>query len=203
MDATGRRRLSGAYSDDGLRRSALDTLYAAVALAVANANEDTLEAIVCARDNPGQALAAASRDLATVPPERLAAQREAKGRTVQFRAEIANKAGGMLGPEDVANLFGVTVAAVAKQRQRHQILGVPYGQAIRFPASQFKDGVVIPGLEPILTAFGDMNPWGQLAMLVAPLEGFGDAPASILEILTRGVDQDELRQLTSLARSWA
>ncbi|WP_415641607.1 hypothetical protein [Sphingomonas antarctica] len=162
-----------------------------------------MEAIVSARNDPGQALAVAPRDLAPAPPERLAAERAAKARTAHFRAEVAEKGGGMFARADVAQLLGVTPAAVDKQRQRGQILGVPYGNEIRFPAAQFKDGTVVAGIKPILAAFGDMNPWGQLQLLVAPLDGFGERPASILDLLSRGVGEDVRLQLTGLARGWA
>ncbi|MFZ3482117.1 hypothetical protein [Sphingomonas sp. 3-13AW] len=93
--------------------------------------------------------------------------------------------------------------ALAKQRQRGQVLGVPYGNEIRYPAAQFAGGAVVPGLKPILTAFGDMDPWGQLQLLLAPLTGFGDPPASILSLLAKGVDPDVQTQLVRLVRGWA
>jgi len=189
--------------NSGLRGRALAALQAAIALAVESASDDTLEAIVSARNDPAQALAVAPRDLAPAPPERLAAERAAKARTAHFRTEIAEKAGGMFARTDVALLLGITPAAVDKQRQRGQILGVLYGNEIHFPAAQFKDGAVVTGIRPILAAFGNMNPWGQLQLLVAPLDGFGDGPTSILDLLASGVGEDVRLQLTGLARGWA
>ena len=200
--APSRRRLHSAPQDGSLRQRAIDVLTKAVTRAVESASDDTLSAILAAGD-AAQALAVAPRDLAPAPPERLAAERAAKARTAHFRAEVAEKAGGMFARADVAQLLGITPAAVDKQRQRGQILGVPYGNEIRFPAAQFKDGAVVPGIKPILAAFGDMNPWGQLQLLVAPLDGFGDGPASILDLLARGVGEDVRLQLTGLARGWA
>jgi hypothetical protein len=43
---------------------------------------------------------------------------------------MAARSGGMLERGDVAAMFGVTPAAIDKQRQRRQILGVPYGTEI-------------------------------------------------------------------------
>ena len=201
--AASARRHRGAPRDGGLRDRALAALQAAVALAVDSASDDTLEAIVSAGNDPAQALAIAPRDLAPAPPERLVAERAAKARTVHFRAELTGKAGGMLRRADVADLLGVGLAAIDKQRQRGQILGVPYGTDIRFPAAQFKDGRALPGLKPILAAFGEMNPWGQLQLLVAPIEGFSDEPASVLDLLAAGVDAETLDELAGLARGWA
>jgi hypothetical protein len=63
----------------------------------------------------------------------------------------------MLERGDVAAMFGVTPAAIDKQRQRRQILGVPYGTEICYPAAQFVDGEVPQGLKAVLEAFDDMN----------------------------------------------
>lgn len=196
------RRRDRVAEGSGLRGRALATLQAAVVLALESASDATLEAIIVARDDPAQALAVAPRDIAPAPPERLAAERAAKARTAHFRAELAGKAGGMFARADVAELLGVTPAAVDKQRQRNQVLGVPYGTEIRYPAGQFKDGAVLSGLKPILAAFGDMNSWGQLQLLVAPLDGFDDGPASILDLLDRGVGENTRTQLVSLVHGW-
>ena len=198
-----RRRLPRTSREDSLRQSAIDVLTRAVARAVESASEATLEAIVGAGGDPIQALAVAPRDLVPEPPMRLIAERAAKARTAHFRTELAEKAGGMYGRADVAALLGVTPAAVDKQRQRGQILAVPYGGDLRFPAAQFHGDMVVPGLRTILSAFGDMNPWGQLPLLVSPIEGFGDTPASILDILARGSDGSTLERMTGLIRGWA
>ena len=198
-----RRRLRAKLDDDGLRSQATATLQAAVALAVASASAETLTAIIGARGDPKQALAVAPRDLAPVPPERLAAERAAKARTALFRTEISDKAGGMYTRGDVAELLGVTVSAVDKQRARRQILGVPYGNEVRFPAAQFSKGAVVPGLKAVLAAFGDMDAWGQLQLLVVPLEGFGDESASILDLLGSDIGEGTRRKLVGLARGWA
>jgi len=187
---------------DTLRRRAMQALTEAVARALDSASEETLAAIVGAQD-PREALAIAPRDLAPPPPERLAAERAARARTAAFRAGLAERAGGMFARADVAGLLGVTPAAIDKQRQRRQILGVPYGSELRYPAAQFRDGAPVAGLKPVLDALADMNPWGQLQLLAAPLEGFGDAPASILDLLARGADAGLRARLAQLAAGWA
>jgi len=164
---------------------------------------DSMVAKFLAANDPAQALAIAPRDLAPAPPERIAAERAAKARTAHFRTDLAEKAGGMFSRKNVAELLSITPAAVDKQRQRGQILGVTYGTETRFPAAQFKDGAVVTGLKPVLAAFGDMNPWGQLQLLVAPIEGFGNKPASILDLLASGVDDATRDQLVRLVRGWA
>jgi hypothetical protein len=196
------RRAPRAQQNNALRQSAMAILTRAVERAVESASDETLEAIVGAGD-PAQALALAPRDLAPAPPERLAAERAAKARTAHFRSELADKAGGMFTRANVADLLGITPAAIDKQRQRRQILAVPYGHEVRYPAAQFRNGAPLPGLKDVLAAFGDMNPWGQLQLLLAPLEGYSEQPASIVELLGSGVDEGVRSQLVRLVRGWA
>lgn len=194
--------LAHSITPDTLRRRAMQALTEAVARALDSASEETLAAIVGAQD-PREALAIAPRDLAPPPPERLAAERAARARTAGFRAELAARVGGMYARDEVAELLGVTPAAIDKQRQRRQILGVPYGNETRYPAAQFRDGRAVPGLKAVLDALGDMHPWGQLQLLAAPLDGFGDTPASVLDLLGQGADADTRARLAQLAAGWA
>ncbi|WP_380805937.1 hypothetical protein [Sphingobium tyrosinilyticum] len=104
-----------------------------------------------------QALVIAARDIPPAPPERLAAVQAAQAATTRFRADLAAQAGGMYDRAQVAEFLSVTPAAVDKQRQRRQILGVPYGTEMRYPAAQFKDDEIIKGLKKVLEALRDMN----------------------------------------------
>lgn len=136
-------------------------------------------------------------------PARAAAERAAKARTEPFRREMTEKAGGMYDQGEVAKLLGISVLDVDEQHQCRKILGVPYAAEVRFPAAQFRHGSAVPGLEAVLANFGDMDPWGQLQLLVTPIKGFTDAPASIFDILTDGVDEAKIARILSLVRGWA
>lgn len=83
-----------------------------------------------------------------------------------------------------------------------EILGVPYNNAIAYPAAQFVSGRVIGNLGSLLRAFGDANPWEQLMLLTTPLEGFGPNPETLLQTLFRRDDPDTLHQLTGLIAGW-
>jgi len=100
-------------------------------------------------------------------------------------------------------MLGVSAAAIDKQRQRKRILGVPYGTEIRYPAAQFANGEVLPGLKAVLEGFADMNPWEQLMMLTTPLEGFGSHPETVFQKLTKRPEPGVLKRLASLTASWA
>ena len=189
-------------SSDTLKQLAFEKLTKAIEQGVGAASPDTLADIIGASDLR-QALAIAPRDIPPPPPERLAAVQAARAATTRFRADLAEQAGGMYDRAQVAEFLSVTPAAVDKQRQRRQILGVSYGTEVRFPAAQFKDGEIVKGLKKVLEAFGDMNPWGQLQLLTTPLEGFGEKPTPVLDILSKNPSAETLRQITALAASWA
>lgn len=197
--ATARPVISGT---DTLRRKALEKLTLAIAKAVEAASDETLADIVGSHDLR-HALAVAPRDIAPEAPADMEALKAARERTAQFRAEMAERAGGMFDRDHVAAMLGVSPAAIEKQRQRRQILGVPYGTEIRYPAAQFVDGEVPKGLKAVLEAFDDMNPWEQLMMLTTPLEGFGAQPETILQTLATRPEPGVLKQLAGLAASWS
>ena len=187
---------------DTLRRKALEKLTLAIAKAVESASDDTLADIVGSHDLR-HALVVAPRDIAPEAPAELEALKAARERTGQFRMEMAERAGGMFDRAHVAEMLGVSAAAIDKQRQRKQILGVPYGAEIRYPAAQFASGEVLHGLKSVLEGFADMNPWEQLMMLTTPLEGFGSHPETIFQTLARRPEPSVLKRLAGLAASWA
>ena len=169
----GRLSRRGALSaSDTLRRKALDKLTLAITKAVESASDDTLADIVGTSDLR-HALTNAPRDIAPESAADLEAIKAAREKTVRFRDDMAARAGGMLDRAHVAAMLGVSVAAIEKQRQRRQILGVPYGSDIRYPAAQFVEGQTVGQLKRVLEAFGDTEPWEHLMLLTTPLEDFG------------------------------
>ena len=115
---------------------------------------------------------------------------------------MAERAGGMLDRAQVADLLGLSLSGIDKQRQRSQILGVPYGSDIRYPAAQFANGETVSNLKAVLEALGDADPWEKLQLLTSPLEGFGATGRSIFEILADRSDRETLRQITGLVAGW-
>lgn len=186
---------------DTLRRKALEKLTLAIAKAVESASDDTLADIVGSADLR-HALAIAPRDIAPESAADIAAIKAAREKTARFRDEMANRAGGMLERADVAEMLGVSFAAIEKQRQRRQILGVQYGNEIRYPAGQFVDGATAPNLKQLLEAFGDTDPWEQLMLLTTPVTGYGPKPETPLQILVRKPGALALKQLVALVTGW-
>lgn len=196
------QRLEGLKLNE-LQRLALRSLEGALIAFFENSSRETLQEVARAKGDPAHALEVARRDIPPVPAARLEAEKAANARTAAFRADMIDKAGGMYSRQDVADLLDVSMAAVDKQRQRRQILAVPFGTTTWYPAAQFRDGAVVPKLKTILEALDGMGPWEQLNMLLLPLDGYGLEPRSMLAILGDGVDDDRLRQLEALARSWS
>lgn len=199
---TRRGRGKAISASDTLRRKALEKLTLAIAKAVESASDDTLADIVGSSDLR-HALTVAPRDIAPESPADIAAIKAAREKTAQFREEMATRAGGMYDRAQVAAMLGVSTAAIEKQRQRRQILGVPYGSEIRYPAAQFVNGETVGHLKRILEAFDDTDPWQQLMLLTSPLEGFEAEPRTLLQLLAQKPDTDVLRQLVALASGWA
>lgn len=189
--------------NDTLRRRAFEVLSRAVEKAIESASEDTLADIIGSHSDPRHALSVAGKDIAPDSSANLEAIKAAREQTAKFREEMAARAGGMLDRPHVAAMLGIGPAAVDKQRQRHQILGVPYGSEIRYPAAQFADGAAVGQLKLLLEAFGDTHPWEQLMLLTTPVEGFGDEPETIFQLLARRQDAETMRQLVALASGWA
>lgn len=175
----------------------------AVRYAVARASTKTLAAVVMSANDPHQALVLLAADLPPAPAARLIAEASARSRTASFRARLSEQAGGMLKRREVADLLGVKPATVGAMQQRREILGVPFGREIHYPAAQFREGRPVTGLHRLLVALGDMRPWVQLQSLLVPLSGFAPVPTTMLELLRTDLPDERIETLVRLARGWA
>jgi hypothetical protein len=134
--------------------------------------------------DPFSGLAAALGVAATLEPPRdpLA---EARARSVEGRARLLERAGGVLRVGEVAGLLGISPQAVHARRGRATILALPLpnGEQV-YPACQFDDAGVIDGLREVLAAFRDVDAWTQLSVLLAGSRRFGGKSA--IELLREG-----------------
>ncbi|AFZ33353.1 hypothetical protein Glo7428_4941 (plasmid) [Gloeocapsa sp. PCC 7428] len=100
---------------------------------------------------------------ALAPTDPLAA---ARFKGVQVKHELLFGEGQPLKSEEVAQLLHVTRQAVDKRRLKGQLLGLSLGRrGYLYPAWQFQAGQVLPGLERVLAALKDYDPWTQLMFL--------------------------------------
>jgi hypothetical protein len=100
---------------------------------------------------------------ALAPNDPLAA---ARFKGVQVKHELLYQDGQPLTSEEVAHLLHITRQAVDKRRSKGQLLGVALGRrGYLYPAWQFHSGQVLPGLERVLAALKDYDPWTKLMFL--------------------------------------
>lgn len=122
---------------------------------------------------------AASPAVAELDP--MAALLAAGAKTKQ---ELLERAGGILGVNDVAGLLGITRQAVDKRRRAHRLIAIPQGHDYAYPAAQFAGSGLVPGLDQALAAMPVQDPWMRLEWLLTgddELDG-----ASPLEALKAG-----------------
>ena len=132
-------------------------------------------------------LAAASGAGAQEPAQR--ALEEARMRGIARITELRQAAGPCVETGQVCALLGVSRETVRKKIDRRQLLALPKGNEDRvFPAFQFKDGKVLPGIKEVLQAMNSDTPFEVLAFLFARSPFLGNRTA--LEALQAGmIDQ--------------
>lgn len=115
------------------------------------------------------------------------------------KQEMIQRAGGVLSSSEVAELLGVTVSAVNQRKNRHRsILAVPLsGAEWGFPARQFVDGDVRPGVAEVVRGAADMNPWVLLSILLDDSDQEGGPT-----LLDRLDDEAVRRDVLQRVRTW-
>jgi len=116
---------------------------------------------------------------------------EAMARGAAIKQELLSSAGGGLTSSQVARALGITRQAVDKRRIRRALLAVPSGSGdYVYPACQFTEVGVIPGIPDVLQAFQVGNPWTQLSALLASTPALGGK--TILEALQLGAAEEAI-----------
>src|SRR5262249_9157159 len=99
-------------------------------------------------------------------------------------AELRKAAEPVLETGEVCALLGVSRETIRKKVDRKQLLALPKGGDRVFPAFQFKDGDVIPGLAEVLAALDTESPFVALSFLLSKSPGFNRKSAC--ELLQAG-----------------
>lgn len=116
------------------------------------------------------------------------AMTRALARGAVAKQEMIQEAGGCFSSGEVAKLLGITQSGVNLRRSRNTILAIPLsGGEWGFPARQFQDGELRPGLAEVLRAASDKNPWWLLSILLDPVSGSKDT------VLLDALDRPEVR----------
>ena len=113
-------------------------------------------------------------------------------RNVEHRQKLLQLAGGALSAEEAGRTLGITRQAVDKRRRARTLLAVREGSDWRYPACQFHEGEILPGITDVVLGFATAGPWAALDFLLASdtvLEG--RTPLQVLQ----GGDRDQVRRL--------
>jgi hypothetical protein len=89
-------------------------------------------------------------------------------RNVEHRAELLRRAGGTLSAEEAARRLGTTRESVDQRRRAGTLLAIPERGDWCYPACQFRDGEVVPGLPEVVRGLADAGSWVTLDFLLAP-----------------------------------
>lgn len=102
----------------------------------------------------------------------------ARLRGIEARQRLIDAEGGILSAAEVAKFLGISRQAVDKRRRLGRLLGLQRGRrGYAYPAWQFTRSGTLAGLEDVLEALRQRDPWMQLAfMLNANSRLGGSAP---------------------------
>ena len=74
--------------------------------------------------------------------------------------------GGSIKVGEVQKILGISRQAIARRREQGKLLALPLSRTFLFPAWQFSAKGMWPGMEEVLLALRDLDPWMKLAFLL-------------------------------------
>ena len=91
----------------------------------------------------------------------------AVSRSIGHRGTLMKMAGEMLSSSHVEELLGIKRQAIDKRRNSHKLFALRLASDWHYPAFQFDGGEVLFGLEGVLEAHAEKDPWVILDILLA------------------------------------
>ena len=88
--------------------------------------------------------------------------------------DLIRRAGGLKDTKWVADYLAISPKSVAAKARRNEMLAIARGDRNLYPAFQFRDGQVVPGVREILQALPLTNGWSRLGFLLTPDPGLDD-----------------------------
>jgi cation diffusion facilitator CzcD-associated flavoprotein CzcO len=88
--------------------------------------------------------------------------------------DLIRRAGGLKETKWVADYLAISPKSVAAKARRNELLSIARGDRNLYPAFQFRDGQVVPGVREILQALPLTNGWSRLSFLLIPDPGLDD-----------------------------
>lgn len=163
---------------------------------VAHAGADALRQALAAPTDVGT-LARILTEVAAQPSvQSLDPLAEAFARGAQMQQEMLDQVGGAWSAQQVASHLGVSRQAVDKRRKRGTLLAVESSGGYAFPACQFTEGGVLPGLPEVLQSIDSPNGWTKLSLLLSGTQRGREQ--TVVDALRNG----ELEDALHAARTW-
>jgi hypothetical protein len=99
-----------------------------------------------------------------------------KGSIASLEAEDAliQRAGGLKDPKWVGDYLSISPKSVAAKARRNELLAISRGDRNLYPAFQFKNGQIVPGVRELLGVLPLTNGWSRLSFLLSPDQGLDD-----------------------------
>jgi hypothetical protein len=135
-------------------------------------------------------------------PESLDMLAPALAEGVRQSQALEAEAGGLLTRQQVAELLGITPAAIDQRRRRSQLLAVEtLGGHYRYPTCQFAEQGTLPHWAAVLDALAEVEDgWSKLAMVLSPADPLGGH--TVVEVLRAEPDVAVLNEVLLMARAW-
>jgi len=94
--------------------------------------------------------------------------------SLEGEKDLVRRAGGLKDSDWVAKYLSINPRSVAAKARRGELLAVTRGDRNLYPAFQFGDGTVRPGIRDILAVLPLRNGWSRLSFLLTPDPGLDD-----------------------------
>lgn len=154
-------------SGDQMHRALLLRYVRAVEQLVQKMPNDLIMSTISAPSDFGALVRALSDPRILEPSRRTDPLAGAVGRSINHRDRLRQTAGEILSSSQVEELLGIKRQAIDKRRKTHKLLALRMGSDWSYPALQFDGGEILFGLESILTAHAEKDPWVILDILLA------------------------------------
>lgn len=99
--------------------------------------------------------------------------RQATGRGAGLKADLIDRAGGLLSAQQAADVLGIGTQAFHEREKRQALIAVWHEGALGYPAFQFESGAMCSGVMEILKVIGTDDPWSHLSFMFLKLDELG------------------------------
>lgn len=163
-------------ASDPLREAFRRRALGAIERMAREASPEVLAEALAAPSDTGAVARALAEQAAADALRRLEPLAGAIARGADVRAGLAEAAGGMLSADEAGKALGISRQAVDKRRTAGKLLAVRVRGDWHYPAAQFRDGGVLPGIEDVVAGMADASAWSVLDFLLAPDDALDGRP---------------------------